>query len=370
MRRGLLLVCANWGSRGGLQNELHELVTVLAARQRVIVLTWRPLARPSLVREETGVQVATLPCLLPWSRDLLMPAAALNTLVSVGTGALAAVVLRRSWSTAFAVGLHPEAVVAVLAAGRRRRVVARTWLVGPLGNVHRLQRSPLAPLLRRTLARVDTIVAETEEAGRELRSLGLRAERVRVLPCGVDLERFRPRPEGSVQARPPTVVFAGRLDLRQKLLDVLVEGWREAQLAGWELVIAGTGRDGNRVRRLVAGVPGVRLVGWRDPAPLLAGAEAFVLPTTAETSALAMLEGMASGLPGLVSDLPGFAERSPAGVSLVANEPRAWAQALRELAASEPAERRRAGRRARTWAEREASGARLTAAWAELLEKA
>lgn len=362
----VLLVSSAWGGRGGLQGQIDELAALLVRECRVVVLTWRPMARPRRVRHAAGIDVVTVPSLLPWDRDLPSAAAALNTLVSLVTGALGARLLARGWSVACAFGLQPEATVAVLAAGHRRRVVVRTWLVGRRGNVERVRRSAAAPLVRMALRRPAAFAVETAEAGRELTGLGIAPDRVRLVPLGVDLSRFHPRRDDTAPVA-PAVVFAGRLDLRQKRVDLLLEAWRRAALPGWELVIAGDGPDVDKVRALAAPLPAVRLLGWQDPAPLLAAAELFALPTVAETTALAMLEGMASGLPGLVSDLPGIAERAPDGVRLVANEPEAWAAALRATAAAGATARRAAGRGARRWAEAHADGGRLAAGWTDVL---
>jgi glycosyltransferase involved in cell wall biosynthesis len=135
-----------------------------------------------------------------------------------------------------------------------------------------------------------------------------------------------------------------------------------------ELVLAGAGDDDPVVRRAAAAQPSVRVLGWRDDvAPLLARANLFVLPTVAETNALAMLEGMASGLPGIVSATAGLRARGPEGVLLAENHLAAWIEALHEVDALGPAGRRDAGRRARAWAEAHADSVRSHARWAMLL---
>lgn len=364
----VLLVVSAWDSPGGLQNQLAELAGALVRRGHdVTVLTWKPLTLPRRSRDRTGALVLTVPSLLPWDRDHARRAAMLNALVSVITGTIGTRALVRRRTTVLAAGLHPEALVAVWGAGPRRRTIARTWLVGPLGNVARLERSLIAGLARRALDRTAAVVAETEEARGELVAWGLEGARVRVLPSGVDLVRFRPRDPAAEPEPPCKLVFTGRFDLRHKRIDLLIEGWRRAAPCGWRLVLAGAGPDADQVRALAEAVPDIELHGWRDPVPLLATAEAFALPTVAETTALAMLEGMASGLPGLVSDLPGLAERGLEGVYSVANHPEAWAQALRKLTGTDSETRRALGRRARAWAERNADGPRLLEAWVSLL---
>ena len=163
-------------------------------------------------------------------------------------------------------------------------------------------------------------------------------------------------------------VYAGRFDLRQKRLDLLLDAWEGAALTNWNLVLAGAGRDELLIRRRANEQSGVRVLGWQDDvAPLLASADLFLLPTIAETSALAMLEGMASGLPGIVSATAGLCARRPDGVLLAENRLGAWIDALREIHALTPAERLELGRRARVWSEAHGDSVRSHAGWAGLL---
>src|SRR5581483_10100875 len=98
-------------------------------------------------------------------------------------------------------------------------------------------------------------------------------------------------------------------------------------------------------------------------------ADAFVLPTNAETSALALLEGMACGLPGIVSATPGNVARAPAGVQLAKNDRQSWSAALSRLDALGPDGRAEAGRRARAWAEDHADADKAHRRWLALVER-
>src|SRR5207253_4265989 len=83
------------------------------------------------------------------------------------------------------------ALVAVVAARiGRRRAVARTWLVGPWGNVARLQRSVAAPLVVRLLRRT-VVLAETEEAADELVAAGVALGSIKEIAHGVDVDHWR-----------------------------------------------------------------------------------------------------------------------------------------------------------------------------------
>ena len=156
------------------------------------------------------------------------------------------------------------------------------------------------------------MVAETDEAVEELVAAGVAADDVRLIPYGVDLERWRaPTPaerDGArrrlgIEGAAGVVVWCGRFDLRQKRLDVLLEGWDAAALPGWRLVLAGEGPDGDAVCRLADRLdPPPVLLPWQaDPRLVLAAADAFVQPTAAETTGMAILEALAMELPGIVS---------------------------------------------------------------------
>ena len=370
---GVLLVVGRFASHGGVQNRVSDLAGSLARRRPVTILTWVQRSRPRSEIRPHGVRVVSVPSLLAWDRDHHSVAAAINTAVSVLTGVAAAVLLRGRWSVAFGMGLHPEGTVAALAARGQRRFVVTTWLVGPLGNAARLHRSVSRRVVLSLLKGAHWIIPETLDAAQELIDLGLSRERLTIVDAGIDLSRFRPRRQADHRGDPDghgrkLAVYAGRFDLRQKRLDLLLDAWQAAALVGWELVLAGAGEDEIVVHRKTQALDGVHVLGWQaDVASLLASADLFVLPTVTEGSPLALLEGMACGLPGVASAIPGLAARRPAGVLLAENNVGAWVNALRKIDALGPVGRRAAGDRARAWVAGNADATRSYARWAELL---
>jgi glycosyltransferase involved in cell wall biosynthesis len=369
--RGVLIVTASLSDRGGLQRRVEGLANGLADHHPITVLAWSRRARPRVERPTPGIQVVVVPSLLAWDRDHRPLPSGLNTLVSVAGGALAALLLRRRWSVAIGVGLHPEGTVAALAAWPgRRRLLITTWLVGPLGNAARLVRSPLGGPVLSLLRRASWFVAETSEAKAELISLGFRPERITTIVAGIDLRRFAPDVEIVADSDPPyRAVYAGRFDLRQKRIDLLLDAWSAAALDGWELVLAGAGPDETEIRRRALAQGNVHVMGWsEDVIQLLRSSDCFVLASEAETSALGMLEAMACGLPGIVSATPGLSARHPDGVLLAVNEPGAWIEALRAVDALGPEGRAQAGRCARVWAQAHADADRSNELWLALLE--
>ena len=140
-----------------------------------------------------------------------------------------------------------------------------------------------------------------------------RRDRIREIPNGVDLDRFRPDPAGR-DAR-PSVLFLGRLE-PQKGLDLLFRAWPDVGSQGTRLVIAGDGSLRSDVEAWAAGRADVEFVGpVSDPAPLYLESSLFLLPSRAEGISNALLEAMASGCAPVATRIGGNIEVIESGVS-------------------------------------------------------
>ncbi|MFI0424674.1 glycosyltransferase [Spongiactinospora sp. 9N601] len=187
--------------------------------------------------------------------------------------------------------------------------------------------------------RADAIVATCHDEAEELRAMGVPLSRVRVVPCGVDLELFRP--DGPMAARDgdrPRVLSIGRL-VPRKGVETIIEAL--CQVPEAELVIAGGDvRDAEAVR--LAGLAArrgvadrVRLIGSvarADVPALLRSADVLVTVPWYEPFGMVPLEAMACGVPVIASAVGGHLD-SVAGCGLLIppRRPRALAAALREL---------------------------------------
>jgi glycosyltransferase involved in cell wall biosynthesis len=150
---------------------------------------------------------------------------------------------------------------------------------------------PFEALERHGLRLYRRLVVLNEVDARAVRGMAPRAE-VTVIPNGIATRAW----DGTPGTGP--VLFLGRVDVRQKGLDLLVE----ALPAGLELVVAGSGTraEEQRLREVAAGRPEVRIVGRVDGAAkdeLLAGCAFVVVPSRYETFCLTALEAMAHGRP-------------------------------------------------------------------------
>ena len=168
-------------------------------------------------------------------------------------------------------------------------------------DMSRRYRLPFAWMERRGLAAYKrVIVLNRIDRGLVLRS-NARAD-VSMIPNGVVLPELTPSPGGD------HILFLGRIDVKQKGLDLLLDAHAAAPNA-LPLVIAGSGTAAQEqlLRSLLLGNDRVRLVGHAtgvEKEALLRGCAFVVMPSRFETFGLSALEGMAYGKPVVAFDLP------------------------------------------------------------------
>jgi starch synthase len=201
---------------------------------------------------------------------------------------------------------------------------------------------PAAALERRVFARATLVVAQSEDAARQVTSYGVMPDRLRVIPFGIGIGPpvRRQHPSGL-----PRVTFVGNTMDRKggwTLLRAFEESLRDRCL----LTLV--------TRDPVPRVPGVEVI--RDARPgdgvvprLLAESAVFTLPSEIDKSPYAVLEAMAAGIPVVASNVAGIPEMVPdgeAGILVRPGDPRALAGAIASLLDDEP-KRRRMGEAAR-----------------------
>jgi glycosyltransferase involved in cell wall biosynthesis len=202
-------------------------------------------------------------------------------------------------------------------------------------------------------------IAVSESTKADLVARGLRAERIRVIPNGMDLERFTPA--DGPRAERPTLLFLGRLKA-YKRVDLIVDAVALLAREGVDvrLLVAGEGEERPRlaaqVRRLALG-DRVELLGYVSEARKLEAlrtAWLHVLTSAKEGWGISVLEAAACGTPSVVSDSPGLREAVVAGeTGLVVphGDVPALAAALGSLLGDE-LRRARMGQRSRAFAAR------------------
>ncbi len=168
--------------------------------------------------------------------------------------------------------------------------------------------------LKKYYERVDVRVAVSEVAKRSVERYF--PGEFKIIPNGVDVERFRPDLEPIPElAERPTVLFVGRLEPRKGLRFLLrafpkiLERVPEAQL-----VVVGTGLKAMRAyyKQFIPDEieDRIKMVGFVLPEELpryYASASVFCSPATSgESFGIVLLEAMASGTPVVASDIPGY----------------------------------------------------------------
>lgn len=199
------------------------------------------------------------------------------------------------------------------------------------------------------IAMADRIIMVSRHHQENFAAAGIDPARTFIVPWYVDSQLFTPpeREDGDVFR----VAFLGELSQR-KGLSYLIDGFRAAALGDSELLLIGRSHT---IAGPWTGKPGVRYVG---PMPhfmlpdLLRSCHVIALPSLVEGFPVSVLEGMACGLPAIISENIGrdIVEDGHDGFVVPIRDPAAIADRLR-LLHDDTARRRQMSERARAKAE-------------------
>ncbi|MEO0080656.1 MAG: glycosyltransferase family 4 protein, partial [candidate division WOR-3 bacterium] len=171
-------------------------------------------------------------------------------------------------------------------------------------------------LFRNQIARVHGRIAISQRARAAL--MPYLPGEYRIIPSGVDLDRFHPgvQPYRSREPDRPTILFLGRLDKR-KGLDILLRALPLVlnSLPQARLVVIGNGPMAQPCKRLSEklnisrAVEFIGKVAVEEIPRWYASCDLFCSPALGgETQGVVLLEAMASGVPVVASDIPGYDE--------------------------------------------------------------
>ena len=186
-----------------------------------------------------------------------------------------------------------------------------------------------------SLARYDRVIVFSELQADVLARLGVREDRLAVIPNGVDPTRWAPsspqpprRSSTSPSCRQQVrnrlgderiFLYMGRIST-EKNVEALLKGWRLVNPTGCKLVIVG---DGALRTTLENAHTSDNVLWWGYEADLdtrvalLQEAEVFVLPSLVEGLSIALLEAMASGCACLATDAGADGEVLADGAGIV-----------------------------------------------------
>ncbi|MFH1023618.1 MAG: glycosyltransferase family 4 protein [Planctomycetota bacterium] len=243
--------------------------------------------------------------------------------------------------------LAPQSVRTTLAAGRaRQRIAKRIPLVTTIHNIHFKLHFRTAPMVLNRYA--DFVIFESHYERNRLVANGLVAEKSAVVPSGIDLERFSPRPKDAgllarlgIPAEAPVIGCVARLSSEKglfSLLEAFSQIHRERPEA--RLILVGDGpletllRNRAETLRLASRV--IFAGNQNDIPTWLSIFDIFALSSTRESFPLSAREAMACGKPVVLTDVGGCAEvigNSGGGLLVPPDRPGETARAILSLLA-------------------------------------
>jgi glycosyltransferase involved in cell wall biosynthesis len=191
-------------------------------------------------------------------------------------------------------------------------------------------------IVKASIRRADLVTVPSESVKTDIRRIvpAVHAERVRVIPCGID-EAFRLRDAAEVMPvlkrlgiPTPYIFYLGTLEPR-KNLPLLIQAFTELAAGGRpERLVLGGARSWAPNEWLTDMVKGISpdrlyLTGYISEADLpfvYAGATLFVYPSLLEGFGFPPLEAMAAGVPVVASDTSSLRENLTGAATLVASD--------------------------------------------------
>jgi starch synthase len=220
------------------------------------------------------------------------------------------------------------------------------------GRPPKKKRSVEGWIRRRTVAAAAGLLIGPRREAKAVRArYGLPSDAITIVGNPIDIEEWKPAERAAARSElglPEEVAVAcwhGRVDIKRKGLDVLVEAWgllcAERPEADLRLLLCGGGADNARLRELIAAA-GLRGVHWHEHYTTdrsvvrrqLAAADVFAFPSRHEGFAVAPMEAMACARAVVGCDAPGVADLlagGGGGVIVGREDARALGRALGRL---------------------------------------
>lgn len=221
--------------------------------------------------------------------------------------------------------------------------VLRMSTTANVGTFHAFARSNVGyyygrPLLKPYLSHLHRAIAVSEPA-RAFVNRYFPNQPIRVIPNGVDINVYKPGlpPIRHLRDDHVNILFVGRLEKRKGLGDLLrAFRFLQAREPKTRLIIVGRGPLLGNVESYVSRhrLPNVVLAGYVPDSVkprYYASSDIFCAPATgAESFGIVLLEAMASGLPIVATEIPGYMSVLEPGRDSITVQPKRW----RELGAA------------------------------------
>lgn len=177
----------------------------------------------------------------------------------------------------------------------------------------------------------------------QIGDLSIPDSRIRLIPPGINLERFNPRfrDDNCWQAygvkEPLRLLYSGRVSV-EKNIDLLLHSFKHLcnRRKDIALVIAGDGPKVPSLKQLIGECPIYFLGNLQgdELSTAYASADLFVFPSRTDTLGQAVMEAQASGLPAVVGNEGGpkeIVDDGHTGIVIPSADPATWASAIENL---------------------------------------
>ena len=208
------------------------------------------------------------------------------------------------------------------------------WELVPNSFKNRLIKTPVNILTKimakKVLNKCDLLLVPSLEIAEKLSWQGIKTKK-KIVALGTDADKFTPpkdknKAKEKLNIEPEKIVigFTGRLG-REKDLPTLYFAFRrlEKKYSNLNLLIVGKGV--NDVKRLFIKNKNIKLVEFtNNVVPYLQAMDIYVLPSLTETTSIATLEAMSTGLPVVVTpvgSIPGYIKNNINGMFFPKREP-------------------------------------------------
>ncbi|WP_414527560.1 glycosyltransferase family 4 protein [Nodularia chucula] len=173
------------------------------------------------------------------------------------------------------------------------------------------------------LANYDRVIVFSQIQRELLARLGVKEEKIAVIPNGVDAIKYSPG-DSTIKAEfkaERLFVYQGRI-APEKNVESLLRAWKQSQMrSGSKLLIVGDGPLKSSLEPFYGSESGIIWLGFvadeQRRIEILRGADVFILPSLVEGLSLSLLEAMACGIACLATDVGADGEVLNQGAGVV-----------------------------------------------------